>query len=415
MSMRMKDSESLKSYSSRYWEVYNEVDSGTEEMAIKTFKQGLDPESELRHSLSKRPTKSMRDLMSRIEQYVQVEENQARTRATSTQSWLPRKPANVEQRKAELLAKNLTRLPRPRELGGIHTVFNESIYHIMAEIKNEPFFIWPTPLGGDPSKRDPNKYCSYHRDKGHMTERCYSLKQHLEELAKAGHLRRYIGDGQKQHYHEGPIIAHNTKPIARVIEMIHISRLSGKSYNRLRTALKKALHLREVFQVAEGSVISKKPRIDFPSNEQQIFFSDEDLRDVQTPHDDPLVIKLRIGDSDVKRVLIDQGSCSEIMYPDLFHGLSLKPSDLQPYDSPLVGFSGESIRPMDRITMTVHTGPISLNTEFLVVDVPSPNTAIMGRRWLHKLKAVPSSFHQKIRFPTDFGIMEIKGDQVASK
>jgi hypothetical protein len=336
MSMRMKDSESLKSYSTRYWEVYNEVDSGTEEMAIKTFKQGLDPESELRHSLSKRPAKSMRDLMSRIEQYVWVEEDRARTRATSTQSRLPRKPANVEQRKAELPAKNPTRFPRPWELGGIHTVFNEPIYHIMAEIKNEPFFIWLTPLGGDPSKRDPNKYCSYHRDKGHMTERCYSLKQHLKELAKAGHLRRYIGDGQKQHYHEGPIIAHNTKPVARVIEMIHTSRLSGKSYNRLRTDLKKALHLREVFQVAEGPVISKKSRIDFPSNEQQIFFSDEDLRDVQTPHEDPLVIKLRIGDSDVKRVLIDQGSCSEIMYSDLFHGLGLKPSDLQPYDSPLV-------------------------------------------------------------------------------
>jgi hypothetical protein len=39
----------------------------------------------------------------------------------------------------------------------------------------------------------------------------------------------------------------------------------------------------------------------------------------------------------------------------------------------------------------------------------------MGRRWLHKLKAVPSSLHQKLCFPTDFGVMEIKGDQVASK
>ena len=38
MSMRMKDSESLKSYSSRYLEIYNEVEGGTEEMAIKTFK-----------------------------------------------------------------------------------------------------------------------------------------------------------------------------------------------------------------------------------------------------------------------------------------------------------------------------------------------------------------------------------------
>jgi hypothetical protein len=147
-------------------------------------------------------------------------------------------------------------------------------------------------------------------------------------LAKAGHLRRYIGDDQKQHYHERLTVAYNTKPAIRVIEMIHTSRPNGQSHDWLRSNLKKAQHLREVFQVAEGSVISKKLRTDFPNSEQQIFFSDEDLRDVQTPHDDPLVVKLRIGDSDVKRVLIDQGSCSEIMYLDLFHGLGLKQSDL---------------------------------------------------------------------------------------
>ena len=190
MSMRMKDSESLKSYSSRYLEICNEVDGGTEEMAIKTFKQGLDLESELRHSLSKRPAKSMRNLMSRIEQYVRVEEDRARTRATSTQSRPSRKPANTEQKRAELPPRNPTRFPQPKELGRVYTVFNEPIYRIMSEIKNEPFFIWPAPLGEDPSRRDPNKYCSYHREKGHMTKRCYTLKQHLEELAKAGHLHR---------------------------------------------------------------------------------------------------------------------------------------------------------------------------------------------------------------------------------
>jgi hypothetical protein len=268
MSMRMKVSESLKSYSLRYWEVYNEVDGCTEEIAIKIFKLGLDPDSELRHNLSRRPAKSMRDLISQIEQFVRVEDDRARKRAVSTQSrpLILRKPANMEPRRAELPSKNPTRFPRPRELGGVHTIFNEPIYRIMAEIKNEPFFIWPTPLGGDPSKRDPNKYYSYHRDKGDMTERCYSLKQHLEELAKAGHLRRYLGDGQRQHYHEGPTVAHNTKPAARVIEMIHTSRPSGQSYDQLRSDLKKAQHLREVFQVAEGSIVSKKPRTDFPSS-----------------------------------------------------------------------------------------------------------------------------------------------------
>ena len=149
MSMRMKDSESLKSYSSRYWEVYNEVDGGTEEMAIKTFKLGLNPKSELRHNLSKRLAKSMRDLMSRIEQYVQVEDDRVRTRAVSTQSQLPRKPAIMEPRKAEPPPKNPTCFPRPKELDRVYTVFNEPIYRIMAEIKNESFFSWPTPLGGD--------------------------------------------------------------------------------------------------------------------------------------------------------------------------------------------------------------------------------------------------------------------------
>jgi hypothetical protein len=141
MSMRMKDSESLKNYSSRYWEVYNEVDGGTEDMAITAFKQGLDPESELRHSLSKRPAKNMRDLMSRIQQYVRVEEDRARTRVTSAQNRPPRKIANMEPKRAELPPRNPTRFPRPRELGRVYTVFNEPIYRIMAAIKNEPFFI----------------------------------------------------------------------------------------------------------------------------------------------------------------------------------------------------------------------------------------------------------------------------------
>ena len=111
MSMRMKDSESLKNYSTRYWEVYNEVDGGTEDMAIKTFKEGLHPEFELRHSLSKRSARSMRDLMSRIEQYVQVEEDRARTGAIFTQSRPPKRPNDTEQKRAEIPPRNPTRFP----------------------------------------------------------------------------------------------------------------------------------------------------------------------------------------------------------------------------------------------------------------------------------------------------------------
>ena len=50
-------------------------------------------------------------------------------------------------------------------------------------------------------------------------------------------------------------------------------------------------------------------------------FSNADKQGTIQPHDDTLVVTLRIGGYDVKRVMVDQGSAAEIMYPDLYKGL----------------------------------------------------------------------------------------------
>ena len=68
-------------------------------------------------------------------------------------------------------------------------------------------------------------------------------------------------------------------------------------------------------------------------------FSNENKVETIQPHDDTLVIMLKIGGGDdVKRVMVDQGSGVEIMYPDLYKRLNLRPEDLTAYDSPLVSF-----------------------------------------------------------------------------
>ena len=61
-------------------------------------------------------------------------------------------------------------------------------------------------------------------------------------------------------------------------------------------------------------------------------FSDENKVGTIQPHDDTLVVTLRIEGYDVKRVLVDQGSGAKIMYPDLYKGLNLKPEDSTAYD-----------------------------------------------------------------------------------
>ena len=85
---------------------------------------------------------------------------------------------------------------------------------------------------------------------------------------------------------------------------------------------------------------SKRARLERPL---VMGFSDEDKIGTIQPHDDALVITLRIGGYDVKRVMVDQGSVAEIMYPDLYTGLSLRAEDLTPYNSPLVSFEGKVI------------------------------------------------------------------------
>ena len=45
------------------------------------------------------------------------------------------------------------------------------------------------------------------------------------------------------------------------------------------------------------------------------------------------------------------------------------------------------------------------------MDVEAPYNAIMGRNWLGEIKAVASPFHQKLKFPSDKGIVEVRGDQ----
>ena len=56
-----------------------------------------------------------------------------------------------------------------------------------------------------------------------------------------------------------------------------------------------------------------------------------------------MVVTLKIGGYNVKRVMVDQGNGAKIMYPDLYKGLNLRPKNLTAYDSPLVSFNGKVV------------------------------------------------------------------------
>ena len=108
-------------------------------------------------------------------------------------------------------------------------------------------------------------------------------------------------------------------------------------------------------------------------------FLDEDKIETLQPYDDALVITLKIGGYDLKRVLVDQGSAVEVMYLDLYKGLNLKLEDLTSYDSPLMSFEGKIVTPMVQIRLPIQTGSNMVEVDFIMVDAYSPYTAVVAR------------------------------------
>ncbi|XP_075649669.1 uncharacterized protein LOC142620106 [Castanea sativa] len=144
-------------------------------------------------------------------------------------------------------------------------------------------------------------------------------------------------------------------------------------------------------------------------------FSDEDKIGTIQPYDDALVVTLRIGGYEVRRVMVDQGSGADIMYPDLFRGLNLKLKDLTAYDSPLISFEGKTVIPKGQIRLPVQSGLEVVHVDFIVVDAYSPYMAIVARPWLHALCAVSSTLHVKVKFPSGELIEEIVGSQSVAR
>ena len=72
----MREGETLKAYSDRYWKIYNEIKGNFDDVAINTFKSGLPTEHGLRKSLTGKPVTSLRQLMDWINKYKKVKEDQ---------------------------------------------------------------------------------------------------------------------------------------------------------------------------------------------------------------------------------------------------------------------------------------------------------------------------------------------------
>nr|XP_023904179.1 uncharacterized protein LOC112015944 [Quercus suber] len=309
LSLSMREGKTLKTYSDKYWEMFNEIDGDFVDVAISTFKLSLLAKHGLRKSLTGKPITSVRQLMDQINK-------------------------------------------------------------------------------GNHARRNHNLYCQYHQDHGHTIEDCRSLWDHLDQLVREGKLKQLLhhSSGQGGQVNLESRRDDSSRPPLGMINVIFAA-LGRTGFYPSRVMSVAWLSTEDANQEPKKAKLEIQPVLGF---------SDKDKIGTIQSHDDTLVVTLRIGGYDVKMVIVDQGSSDEIMHPDLYKGLSLRPEDPTPDSLLLVSFDGKVVIPKGQIRLPVQTGSEVVEVDFLVMNTYSPYTAIMARPWLHTLGAISSTMHQKI-------------------
>ena len=176
--------------------------------------------------------------------------------------------------------------------------------------------------------------------------------------------------------------------------------------------------LKKAYQRQVNSV-HRMPSFKQRWTDQDMCFSEEDVRGVKQPHDDPLVIMLVIEGFNTKIILMDNGSSADIIDLSTFQQLKLDLGRLRPLDSPLISFRGDRVYPKGIVTLTVtvgtHPRQLTDQLDFLVVDCPSSYNVIIGRPTLNRWKAATSTYCLKVKFPIENDVGEVKGDQVLAR
>ncbi|GJT20964.1 hypothetical protein Tco_0890901 [Tanacetum coccineum] len=234
----------------------------------------------------------------------------------------------------------------------------------------------PRPMQLPPKKETQDKYCEYHGEKGHYTNDCFQLRRQLEMDLESGKLNHLIKDVRQRG--RGNMKGRDVGK-DKVINMI-------RSWPNDRK--RKSVERDESWM---------KASIVFPP------LSMEDASD------EPLIIEAVMEGYLVRRIYVDQGASVEVRFEHCFENLSPAiRSRLRDTQMDLVGFAGGVVRPLGKIELEVVFGDGGLfrtvMINFTVVRAPSPYNVIFRRTGLRSLRAVSSTIHSMVKFPTPRGV-----------
>jgi hypothetical protein len=146
-----------------------------------------------------------------------------------------------------------------------------------------------------------------------------------------------------------------------------------------------------------------------------ITFTEEDFKLKSANHNDAMVIEVNIAGWVIGKILVDNGSLTDILFLKTFEKMNLSQHMLHPPEYSLQGFGGKPIKPVGKVSLPISFGDLD-NTRietltFDVVDIYHPYLAIFGRGFMNKFYAVIRQQFLCTKIPAPKGVITVFGDQ----
>ncbi|XP_025651909.1 uncharacterized protein [Arachis hypogaea] len=350
--------EPTRKYLDRFNDECLEIDGLTDSVASLCLTNGLSNEDFRKH-LTTKPVWTMQEIQCVAKEYINDEEVSRVVAANKRQPAYnqARHYEGRERPKEHARDGGPSKTPKPFPRVGKftnYTPLTAPITEVYQQIAEKGILSKPRPLK-DRTGGNKNLYCEYHKGYGHKTQDCFDLKDALEQAIRDGKLADFshlIREPRRRNRdHDSEDRSRSTRRRQEpegddhgltVVNVVTARNTAPRS----KSAQKKDA---KVLAVSTSTVRSFRgiPPISFDLEDQ---WFDE------APESPPMVITARVRTGLVKRILVDTGADSNIMFRNVFDALGLRDTDLTTHQHGVVGLGDHFIKPDGIISLPTSVG-----------------------------------------------------------